>query len=289
MIHTIAFTKMSGAGNDFVLLDAMTGALPSDMPHLAVALCSRHFGVGADGLLILEPSRTADFFMRYFNADGSYGGMCGNGGRCAARYASLHEIARDRMKFEALGFVYEAFVCGATVKLSMKPPEQIMMNMVVALGSETLSCNFINTGSPHAVIFVDDLPAQDVERKGRALRVHPLFAPEGTNVDFVSTGPGNVIDVRTYERGVERETLACGTGSVASAIITYLERSIRPPVRVHVMSGEELTVHFLAERDRISDVVLEGSAHLVFTGTARYDDARGTLVDHADQPLPATT
>ena len=244
MTHTVTFTKATGAGNDFVIVDNMQKTLQADKSKLSVAVCSRHYGVGADGLLVLEPSTISDFAMLYYNADGTYGGMCGNGGRCAAQYAFLRGIAGKTPRFEALGYVYEAEIEGGPVRLKMKNPTSFRSDIVVDTGAEKLRGQFINTGSPHVVFFMKDIESLDVKRLGRRIREHEAFAPEGTNVNFVRLGEGDAIHVRTYERGVENETLACGTGSVASAVLSGIVENRSSPVSVHVRSGEVLQVSF---------------------------------------------
>ena len=278
MTLRIEFTKASGAGNDFVLLNAMAGPVGDDYPALARALCDRHFGVGGDGLLVVEPSTRADFLMRYYNADGSYGGMCGNGGRCIARFAFMEGIAGRHQRFEALGHVYEADVAeNGTVRLRMKDPAGLRTGLRLTSGGRTAEGTFIDTGAPHLVVFVSDLEELDVARTGKELREDPLFAPDGTNVNFVTRTGGSTVRIRTYERGVEAETLACGTGSVASALIASREERIASPVRVSVRSGEELVVHFSGESGAWHDIALEGSAHILFQGTMFYDPSLSTF------------
>ncbi len=274
----VAFTKMSGAGNDFVVIDNMDGKLDIDRASLAVALCSHRIGIGADGLLLLEPSTQADFSMRYYNADGSYGGMCGNGGRCIARYAVAAGIAPTRMKFEALNHVYSAEVNNKSVKLWMITPNDFRPNVLVKIGDKEFSGNFIHTGSPHFVLEVDDLDSVDVLKIGKAIRNHTMFFPEGCNVNFVSR-QGDHLFIRTYERGVENETLACGTGSVASAIVFALQHGLKSPVTLTVRSGEQLSVSFDFEGAKFQNVVLEGSANFIFSGTATHDSESGRISD----------
>ena len=276
MLHTIAFAKASGAGNDFVLIDNMNGALQVNASPLAAALCSRGFGVGADGLLMLESSDKADFFMRYFNADGSYGGMCGNGGRCAARYAFLKGIAGRTMRFEALDYIYDAEVDGSSVRLRMKNPSEVSRGTPLEVAAGKFTVDVVNTGSPHAVVFQDGLETLDVEALGRQIRWHAQFSPEGSNVDFIRLRD-HAVDVRTYERGVEGETSACGTGAVASAIVAAREGGLDSPVHVRVRSGEELLVHFVRDEGAFRRIILEGSAHMIFAGHLIYDDERSTV------------
>jgi diaminopimelate epimerase len=279
MQQIIAFTKVSGAGNDFVLIDNMDGRLDLDKTRLAIAVCSRHFGVGADGLLLVEPSQEADFFMRYYNADGSYGGMCGNGGRCVARYAYLHSIAKSPMRFMALDHTYDAEIIGQAVRLRMKDPSELRQKVPLQIDGQARSGHFVNTGSPHVVIVEKTIDAVDVERIGRFICHDKLFAPGGTNVNFLTISTTGSIELRTYERGVERETLACGTGAVASAVVAVLEHGLVSPIHVKVRSGEELLVHCRTAGGKITDVLLEGSAHLLFSGKLVYDPVSGAVLD----------
>jgi diaminopimelate epimerase len=273
MQHTIEFVKASGAGNDFVLIDNSGGTLRADQQTLAVALCSRPFGIGADGLLVLEKSRRADFQMRYYNADGSYGGMCGNGGRCIAMFAFRRGLVSDAMRFDALDHIYSAQVTGEKVLLKMKPPVDFRSNIRLEAGGQSFVGQFVDTGSPHVVIKVDDLELIDVVGIGRAIRYHREFQPAGTNVNFLRiVEGGGAIQIRTYERGVENETHACGTGAVASAVVANLTEGIRQPVRVRVRSGEELLVHLESSTEKITGASLEGSAHMLFQGKVIYDD-----------------
>ena len=277
MAIPIEFVKCSGAGNDFVLVDNMDGALEVEQAALAVALCSRPFGVGADGLLVLERSQKADFAMKYYNADGSYGGMCGNGGRCAAMYAWRRGLAGTEMRFEALDFLYEAGIDGGAVRLHMKDPVDYIPLLWLDTSFGSVKASFINTGSPHLIVRLPELEAVDVGGRGRELRFHERLGPAGANVNFVSVEDRSAIRLRTYERGVEGETLACGTGSVASAVVSTLLGVTDPPVKVSVRSGEALQVSFRKEGDRITNVTLQGSAHILFAGKAFYDLASRSL------------
>ncbi len=274
----LAFTKLSGAGNDFVAIDDRDGQLAGiDRHALARSLCDRHRGIGADGILILAPSSIADVKMLYYNADGTDGGMCGNGGRCAAVYARMLGVPGTELTIEALDFVYRAEFTVHGVRLHMKDPVGIVRGIRVTAAGATYTVHRINTGSPHVVTFVQDLSLPDVEGVGRALREHERFAPEGTNVNFVETLDTSSLAMRTYERGVEAETLACGTGSVASAIIAHIEYGLRPPIRVRTHSGESLRVAFRSAGERITSVTLEGPAVTVFSGTTLYDPTNAQL------------
>ncbi len=273
------FTKMSGAGNDFVVMNNMDGEIQCDKRALAVALCAQHTGIGADGLLVLEHSANADFFMAYYNADGSYGGMCGNGGRCAARYAYVSGITGPQMIFEALDYRYTAHVIADAVKLHMRNPTRLQQGIKVSDSSLNVEGDFIDTGSPHFVTEQETLDRVDVAAIGRRIRFHPAFSPEGCNVNFIQRLRDNVAAIRTYERGVEAETLACGTGCVAAAIVLALHHRMQSPIALRVRSGEEMRVHFRQEGERFSDIVLEGSAHFVFSGTVLYDPETRAIID----------
>ncbi len=280
MIEEIVFTKASGAGNDFIIIDNMSRALQTDKSILARKLCSRFFGVGGDGLLLLEPSSTAQFTMEYYNSDGSYGGMCGNGGRCVARYAFLHSLAPQRMSFEALDFIYKAEVAGERVILTMKDPDNVREMSNIRVDDESYHAFFVNTGSPHVVVFVDDLTVVPVEQVGRMIRHDPLFSSGGTNVNFVQLIDSNSVRIRTYERGVESETLACGTGSVAAAVISHSVKGMKLPINVLTQGGEYLKVHGTTDGSALRSPKLEGSAHMLFTGRALYDIVQNEIVDH---------
>ena len=288
-IRQVLFTKMSGAGNDFVILDNRDGVV-SEPDTFAQRICDRRYGIGADGVLLLETSARADFKMKYYNADGSYGGMCGNGGRCISRYAYLNKIvARPEMSFEALDYIYRASITKEDVRLRMKPPMDIRLNQIVALTDSKIKYHFINSGSPHCVIFIEEntqlgrnVGDVDVSGLGREIRNQPCFAPEGTNVNFVDIKSPSMYQVRTYERGVEAETLACGTGSVAVGLVASLVKSAPAPVSILVRSGETLTVGFVRKNQNIyDDITLFGSAHVAFRGTLNYNFRSHSIADIA--------
>jgi diaminopimelate epimerase len=278
MRHTIHFVKASGAGNDFVVLNNMERRLRMEKAPLARALCDRHLGVGGDGLLLLEHSESAEFRMLYFNADGSSGGMCGNGGRCAALVAWLSGIAGRACSFEALDYVYRATIQDGGIRLSMKDPRNFRRDLDITADNRRSSCHSLDTGSPHVVLFMPDIEHLDVVSVGRALRNAPAFQPEGTNVNFVKLISKAAIDLRTYERGVEGETLACGTGSIASAVAGALVHDLEFPVDVHVRSGATLRVDARRDGTSVTDVVLEGPAEVLFQGEIEYDSSREIMV-----------
>lgn len=269
----IEFTKMSGAGNDFIVVDNRDGHIKNGV-SLAQQLCDRRWGVGADGLLLLELSTTADYRMMYFNSDGSFGGMCGNGGRCIAYYAYKQKIAADRHYFDALDFQYRAEVRRNTVALHMKNPTSFRKDVVLQVSRRKIRGHFIDTGSPHFVIHAKavrpgraTLEKIDIESLGRAIRHHKLFLPGGTNVNFIELAEPNTVRLRTYERGVEAETLACGTGSIAAAVVGHLVWNLTPPISVMPKSGVSLEIDFKHGGDGVRSVTLSGPAKIVFTGT----------------------
>jgi diaminopimelate epimerase len=259
----IDFTKMSGAGNDFIVIDNREGLY--NLNHEQVrAMCTRRTGIGADGLILVEASESTDFRMNYHNADGFPGSMCGNGGRCAVYFAWLLGIrpAGPRYAFEAGTDRYEAEVTGdESVRLHMLPPSDFRDSFQVG----AWSCHYVNTGSPHAIVYANNLDKLDVFTEGNAIRHRKDLFPEGTNVNFLEVTAPNALSIRTFERGVEDETLACGTGTVAAALMSYrLGKVASSPVRVKVRSGETLMVGF---NDAMDEIYLEGPAKVVYRGT----------------------
>ena len=278
----IPFTKMVGTGNDFIVVDARLRRLrPLAARWRAVsrALCDRRLGVGADGLLVLEPSRSAAVKMRVFNPDGSEADMCGNGARCVARYVKSERASQaNPVTIETRAGVLTARVRGERVSMQMPDPIVHRLDLPIGIGARRFRVGFVDTGVPHAVVPADALDEVDVIRTGRALRFHRRFAPRGTNVDFVQADaarPGR-LRVRTYERGVEGETPACGTGVTASAVVHALSgavngRARRRRIEVEARNRDVLTVSLTVVPDgrarRVTNVVLEGAARRVFDGT----------------------
>ncbi|NCP09605.1 diaminopimelate epimerase [bacterium] len=277
------FWKMQGSGNDFILIDNRAGKISEkDMAGLVQPLCMRRMSVGADGLIFIMGSKTHDFSWRFFNADGGEVEMCGNGSRCAARFAYLNGIAGPEMTFETLAGTIKAVVNGRTVKVLMPVPSRISNDIALVLddgfagdkktlpsapeipGGLSRMADFINTGVPHAVIRVKDIHNHNVKAEGRAVRYHPRFAPAGTNADFmVVTGPNDIM-MRTYERGVEGETLACGTGAIACALTSAARGDVVSPVRVKTAGGETLVIYFEVRKDGFEKVFLEGNTSLIY-------------------------
>jgi len=258
---------MSGSGNDFILIDNRDGSLAvGDIVAFVKSVCERKVSVGADGLIVIESSDKVDFRWRFFNADGSEVEMCGNGGRCAARFALLRGIAGEKMSFETVAGIIDAEVRGDVVKLRLTDPRDLVMDDRIQVGKQILFVHSVNTGVPHVVHFTRDLEGFDVFNTGRAIRRHEHYQPAGTNANFAAVVDDHTLRVRTYERGVEDETLACGTGSVASALIAARKGFVESPVDVRVQSGETLRIHFEQTAGGFTKVYLEGKTKVVYQG-----------------------
>lgn len=259
---------MQATGNDFIVVDSRsqkTEGRGQKLPELAKKICDRKYGIGADGLLLLEKSKKCDFKIRIFNPDGSEPEMCGNGIRCVSLFAYKNKIAGSSMKIETMAGVLSAAVTKNNIKIRMTDPDSIKLGLNVNLDGETYKVNHINTGVPHLVYYVDKIANADVSKLGKGLRNHAFFQPKGANVNFVQTLSKTSITIRTYERGVESETLACGTGSVACAIISSLVKNVASPVNVKTCGGL-LKIYFSKKGKRFTDIYLEGEVHVVFNG-----------------------
>jgi diaminopimelate epimerase len=262
----LQFAKMNGAGNDFVLIDnrAQDVKLTADQIRF---LCDRHRGVGADGILLVEPaSCAADFRMRYYNKDGGEAEMCGNGARCFARFASRLAGPFSSLQFETPAGVIEATLQDPLVTVRLSTPGDLALSRTIEIGNRKLLTHSINTGVPHVVTFVDDLERTPVHDWGAQIRYHTAFQPKGTNANFVQVLDARDIAIRTYERGVEEETLACGTGVAAAALVHAKLHEARGPISVLVRSGDRLTVGFENAGQHFDRVTLTGPADFVFAG-----------------------
>lgn len=267
---------MVAAGNDFIIIAQPLRASGRALEAFVRNICDRKYGAGADGMLVLEKSRLADVKMRVFNADGSEAEMCGNGARCVAYYR-MSRVTRHRLPvkertvtIETTAGIITALVSRDTVKIRLSEPKGLEFGIPLVVQSRLVNVDYVNTGVPHVVIFVHGLDELAVGSIAPRIRYHKRFAPRGTNVNFVEIAGKNLIKVRTYERGVEDETRACGTGSAAAAIIFALKSGCRPPVKVHTRSGEILKVYWTRGADGLSDVWLEGKAHIVYEGEYAY-------------------
>lgn len=259
----VPFFKYQGAGNDFIVIDNRNGIFPASTTTAQInRLCDRHFGIGADGLILLESCEGYDFKMVYYNADGRLSTMCGNGGRCIAAFAHYLGIFDKECRFLAVDGPHKAVIAAPDwVELKMRPVSKI---------EKHAGYYFIDTGSPHYVSFVNDIKEIEIVAQGRKIRNSPPFAKEGVNVNFVQLLPEG-IEVATYERGVEDETLSCGTGVTASAIAFYLENNQKQSTSVNITTkGGQLAVKFTPTKTGFEDVWLEGPAERVFRGVASY-------------------
>lgn len=264
----LAFAKMAGGGNDFVIIDNRVSRV-ADPAELTRRVCTPHLSVGADGLILIETSARATFRMRYFNSDGSVGEFCANGTRCAARFAYMNVIAPKRMTIETgAGIVGAEVSDGGYVTLALPPPHSFRPERPLRVGDRVVRGSFIMVGVPHYVIFLrDDLWSQDIVPLGSAIRKHPDLQPAGANVNFVVVRGPSDIEVRTYERGVEAETLSCGSGVVASSTVSALFGKVKPPVAVLTRSGITLEVNLAVDGRDVRDVQLRGDARLVYRAT----------------------
>ncbi len=261
-MKAINFTKMVASGNDFLIISAK-GIRPQagGFKVLAREICQRKYGIGADGLLVLEKSKVANIKMRIFNADGSEAEMCGNGARCVSLY-----LGRTKSKIETQAGIIESGINKNNVKIKLTGPKNIKLDIPVKLGERNLRVNFIDTGVPHAVIFVEGLERIEVTQIGSLIRNHKRFAHKGTNVDFIEVLDKNSLRIRTFERGVEDETLSCGTGSVAAALIFALKTGTSRNINVHTRGKEILKVYFNRDAGAFRDVWLEGRSKIICKG-----------------------
>ena len=266
--RAVRFWKLEGAGNDFLGLDGRAGGFKLKRQQIA-DLCDRRRGVGADGVLVVEKPkvRGADFRMRYYNSDGGEAEMCGNGARCFALLARAVSGRKGNvLRIQTQAGLVTLQSRGQEVQVSMTDSTKLRLGRKLVVAGRKLAVDFLNTGVPHAVLFVRSVRSIDVAKQGRAIRYHSAFAPSGTNVNFVEIGRGNRIHVRTYERGVEGETLACGTGVVASSILSNLRRGLRSPILVTTRGGDHLRVGFSMVNGQARKVTLQGPARIVYTG-----------------------
>jgi diaminopimelate epimerase len=262
-----AFWKMHGAGNDFILMDDRPARFPNADTALIRRLCDRHAGIGSEGLLLIQFSARGNLRMRFFNPDGTEAGMCGNGARCIARLAHDLGAAPAVMHIETASGTLQAEVLSDSVRLHLPAPVDCHCHQTLELDKRIVRYHAIHTGVPHAVIETQALDSMDVGRIGAAMRHHTVFSPEGTNIDFMAVSTPQSLRVRTYERGVEAETPACGTGITACALIAGRLGRVTPPVRVTCKHGDTLEVNYRLTDEGFEEVTLLGPAAYVFEGT----------------------
>jgi diaminopimelate epimerase len=280
-MKSFSFTKMSGAGNDFILFDKKINPEIELTTQNIKNACERRTGIGADGVLLISDLKDFAFEMQYFNADGSTGSLCANGARCAIKYGNESgRIFNDKISFIANGIEFSGQLLeNGLVKFFLDRPKKMKQNFKIKAMNQLIPASFVDTGSPHTVIkyndvlrnsanpdsYYDDLDTFPVYEFGKEIRYHKDFAPDGTNVDFIRISNG-AIDIRTYERGVENETLSCGTGTVAAALLIFVKENINPPIKVKQKSGDELIVDFKIENQRVQELSLTGPAKIIFNG-----------------------
>ena len=288
---------MAGGGNDFVMIDNRGDRVPN-VEEFARRICTPHLSVGADGLILIETSARATFRMRYFNSDGSFGAFCGNGTRCAARFAFLNVIAGRKMTIETdAGIVTAEILDGGQVTLALPPPSSFRPQRSLTIGNQTIHGSSILVGVPHYVLFLHDaLWSQNITPLGSAIRQHPELRPDGgANVNFVSVRDSHSIEVRTYERGVEAETLSCGSGVVASAVTSALFHKVQSPVAVLTRSGVSYEVTFQIRDGRaeevryVEEVRLKGDARLIYRATITPETLEGFDPEFVRQPAARVT
>ncbi len=256
---------MQASGNDFIVIDHREPFI-KNINEFTRKVCVRQFSIGADGVLLIEKSGEADFKMRIINADGSEAEMCGNGSRCVVLYAA--EILKFKlpMRIETLAGIISGDIKQGWIKVKLTDPKEYRPSVQLDVNGKKISVSYINTGVPHVIHFPENLKNYDVREAGKIIRFHREFSPAGTNVNFVQvTGPSDIL-VRTYERGVEDETFACGTGVTASSIVSALEYQVKSPVNVRTSGGEMIKVYFDLEGGKITNVFLEGKAFYSFKG-----------------------
>ena len=281
-MEKIYFIKMSGAGNDFIFVEKNQYPDLNFLPEQIKKLCHRRNGVGADGLIFIEDLPDYDYKMTYFNADGSKGSLCANGARCSIWFAQNSDRLKDgKARFISNDIEYSGeVVSDECIKFNLNPPKKIKYNFKIKAYNQMITSHFTDTGSPHVVIKISDILKNAADPKssfknilevpvfnlGKEIRYSSDFKPEGTNVNFIDI-IDDVIHIRTYERGVEDETLACGTGSVAAALICFVTDKLKPPIKLKTFGGDVLTVNFEVENEKVKNLSLTGPAKIIFKGS----------------------
>ncbi len=264
-MEKIDFYKMSGSGNDFIIIDNRNMVVnEAGLTNFVASVCRRKMSVGADGLILIENADAVDFKWRFFNSDGSVAEICGNGTRCAARFAYINGIAGSEMSFETEAGIIHAQVAKDQVKIKMPDPADLETDYTLELENSTLSVSSVNTGVPHVVVEADNIDDIEIVKLGREIRFHDVFDSAGTNVNFVCLQNDDIVAIRTYERGVEDETLACGTGAIACAIVMANKTKIKSPVKVMTRSGGYLYIYYKEKQGRFYDIYLEGDARIIY-------------------------
>jgi diaminopimelate epimerase len=258
---------MHGAGNDFILIDDREETFPTQDQKRIEEIATPKYGIGSEGVILIQPSDTADFRMRFFNPDGNEVEMCGNGARCVARLAFEQDIAPKEMTFETVaGVIGASMVDEDTVRLAMTPPRDLLLNQTLRVQDQDLTYHSVNSGVPHVVLEMETVDEVDLMSLGSSIRYHEAFAPAGTNVNLIQVIGPDHMNVRTYERGVEAETLACGTGMVACGLVAGSLGRVSTPVQVTCASGDTLGVDYQQGEHGPENATLTGPAVHVFSG-----------------------
>lgn len=266
------FSKYSGCGNDFILIDDRDGTFPLHEISLIKKICHRRIGIGADGIILLQDSSKADFRMRIINSDGSEAEMCGNGIRCLMKFIQEIGLNIATCKIETQYRTHCVALHDTGISVEMGDPTDYDWNIDLPLPTETLRIHQLNTGVPHVVEFVSDIEAINLENRGPLVRNHAIFFPKGTNFNIAQISTYGSISVRTFERGVEGETLACGTGATAVALAAAKVHGLKSPIEISTRSGERLKIYFEMVADHPSQVWMAGPAEKIFSGHINLDD-----------------
>jgi len=277
----INFYKMSGSGNDFIIIDNREKNVEEkNLTEFIIGVCQRKMSVGADGLILIENAEDVDFKWRFYNSDGSRAEMCGNGARCAARFAYINKIAGHKMSFETDAGIVSAQVKNGLVKVKMMDPKDHKVDFTIDLEDVPVTVSSVNTGVPHVVIPADNIDDVAVVKLGREIRYYKKFAPAGTNVNFYCPLKEDKIKIRTYERGVEDETLACGTGAVACALVYAYKAKIKSPISVRTKSNGRLLIYFQEKEDTFDNIYLEGDARIIYKGEMSEEAMQYVSTEH---------
>ncbi len=272
-MNSVLFHKMSGGGNDFIMFDNRSNQFGDDFPETVRRLCTRGFSIGADGVILIENSKRADFRMAYFNSNGERASFCGNGARCAARFAYMNVIASKQMKMETDAGMVNAEVIDKSVRIEVPGPETVTENVTLDVDGKKITGTFVMAGVPHFIMFVKRVWDFDIIPFSRKIRYHMDFeSTGGVNVDFVEKRGKCHLSIRTYERGVESETLSCGSGCIASSVAAAKHYSMPSPIACLTKGGVEFVVEFT---DTFRKISLTGDARLVYKGEYRKEALQG--------------
>lgn len=261
----LPFSKYSGCGNDFILFNNLAGHFPTQNSNLIRRLCHRQLGIGADGVILLEKADKGDFRMKIFNSDGTEAEMCGNGLRCLMQFIREQGYVENEYSIQTMHRQLRVKLRNEQVEMEMGSPSNISWDVQVEFNDRSYKVDYLDTGVPHAILFVKNVEGINVNNEGPGFRYHAAFSPKGANMNFVEV-VGNRLKLRTYERGVEQETLACGTGAAAAVIAAVKKHRLKLPVQVEFRSGDSVEVDFKEKDGRIEEVIQTGPANKIFHG-----------------------